>query len=181
MRTGAGLTATLIGIFAAFLIQQSLPAIHGLQGARVFLVPLIFCYAAMVLPFSLMLVCAFLTGLMCDLMYLHSVGGRVEIAVGCSIIYFVILGSIANGVRPSYLDGHWWPVIPISALGTSCYLLMQFVMISVRREGFVFEEAVLWRIVAPGLLAAALAPLLHFIVSSFSLLIPGDSPRSLRS
>jgi hypothetical protein len=135
---------------------------------------MIFCYAAMALPFSGMLIAAFLTGLLSDLMYLNVVGGRVEIALGCSIVYFVILGSIANGFRPSYLRGLWWPAIPLSVVGTWGYLLMQFGMISFRREGFVFEEAVLWRVLAPGLLAALFVPLLHAAVSLFSVFIPED-------
>jgi len=59
-------------------------------------------------------------------------------------------------------------------VGTPAFLLMQFVMISLRREGFVFDEAILWRILAPGLLAALFSPLLPFIVRPFAALIPED-------
>ncbi len=172
MRTAIGMLATCLGVFIAFLLQQGLPAVHVLHGARIVLVPMIFCYAAMVLPFPAMLGLAFFTGFVSDLFYLHIMEGRVEIAIGCSIVFFVITGSISNGFRPSYLKGHWWPVIPVAILTTSAYLLMQFVMISVRREGFVFEMAVLWRVLAPGLLVGLFVPLVHAVVQPFASLIP---------
>lgn len=180
MKAVIGVFCACLGVFVSFLLQQALPAVHVLHGARFVFVPMIFCYAAISLPFSGMLITAFFTGLLSDLMYLSVVGGRVEIAMGCSIVYFVIFGSIANGFRPSFSRGHWWPVIPLSALGTSAFLLMQFAMISLRREGFVFEEAILWRIFAPGLLAALFVPLLHVVVRPFAALIP-ESPSFARN
>ena len=174
MKAAAGALAACVGVFAAFLLQQALPAVHVLHGARFLFVPLVFCYGAMVLPFPAMLLVAFFTGLLSDLMYLNVVGGRVEIALGCSIVFFVIYGCIANGLRPSYLRGHWWPVIPLSVICTWGFLLMQIAMISLRREGFVFDEAILWRLLAPGLLAGLFAPLLHAAVKPFSTLIPDD-------
>ncbi len=178
MKPTIGAFAACLGIFVAFLVQQGLPGIHVLHGARFLFVPMIFCYAAMVLPFPAMLAVACFTGLLSDLMYLHVVAGRVEIALGCSIVFFVICGCIANGVRPSYLQGHWWPVIPLSVICTSAFLLMQFAMISLRRESFYFDQAVLWRILAPGLLAGLFAPLLHVIVRPFATLIPENPWRS---
>lgn len=165
MRTAVILLSLGVGVFAAFFFQQALPAVNVLHGVRLLLVPTIFCYAAMSLPFPAMLAAAVYTGLLTDLMYLHVVGGQVEIALGWSIVYFVALGCLSNGFRPGMLRGHWWPVILLGALGTSVLLALQFVMISLRREGFVFEEAVVWRIIAPGLLAALFAPILHLAVS----------------
>lgn len=175
MKAVVSALSACVGVFVAFLLQQALPAVHVLHGARFVLVPMIFCYAAMALPFPAMLFTALFTGLLTDLMYLHIVGGRVEIALGCSIVFFVIYGSIASGLRPSYLRGHWWPVIPLSVAGTWAFLFMQLAMISLRREGLVFDEAMLWRVLAPGLLAGLFAPLLHAVVRPFAGLIP-DSP-----
>ena len=179
MKSAAGAFAACLGVFAAFLLQQALPPIHVLHGSRFVFVPMILCYAAMVLPFPGMLVVAFCTGLLSDLMYLNVVGGQVEIALGCSIVFFVIYGCIANGFRPGYLRGQWWPVIPLSMICTSSYLFMQFAMISLRREGFVYDEAILWRIFAPGVLAGLFVPLLHTIIMPFAALIP-DNPWNAR-
>jgi hypothetical protein len=175
MKAGIGLAATCAGVFLALLLQQALPPIDAFQGARFVFVPLIFCLAAMALPFPLMLAAAFFTGFLCDLMYLHVVEGRVEIALGCSIVFFVIYGSIANGLRPSYLQGHWWPLVPLAGGGTAAYLLMQFVLISLRRQGFEFDPAVLWRVLAPGCIAAIFAPILYAAVKPFgAMLSPGS-------
>ena len=179
MKAAVGAIAACIGVFAAFLLQQSLPAIHVLHGARFVFVPMIFCYAAMALPFPAMLLVAFCTGLLSDLMYLSVVEGRVEIALGCSIVFFVIYGCIANGFRPSFLRGHWWPVSPLCVICSWSFLLMQFAMISLRRDGFVFDQAILWRMFAPGLLAGLFVPLLHAVVSPFAALIP-ENPWSTR-
>ena len=178
MKAAVGALAVCVGVFAAFLLQQSLPAIHVLHGARFVFVPMIFCYAAMGLPFPAMLLAAFCTGLLSDLMYLNVVEGRVEIAVGCSIVFFVIYGCIVNGFRPSYLRGHWWPVIPLSVICTWGFLLMQIAMISLRREGCVFDQAILWRVFAPGLLAGLVVPILHVVVKPFASLIPENPCRA---
>lgn len=172
MKTLLGLAAIIPGVVAALLLQEMLPAVNVLHGARFVFVPMIFCYAALALPFPAMLFAALVTGLLTDLMYLHVVAGRVEIALGCSIVFFVIYGSISNGFRPAFLRGHWWPLIPLSALGTSSFLLMQFLMITLRREELIFDQAVIWRVLAPGLLAALFAPLLHAMIRPFALLIP---------
>lgn len=198
MKTVVGVSATCVGIFAAFLLQQALPAVPVLHGARFVLVPLVFCCAALALPFPAMLMAAVVTGLLSDIMYLsvveailttqpstfvqlsdrmylNAVVGQVEIALGCSVAFFAIYGSIANCFRPSYLRGRWWPVIPLSVICTWAFLLVQFAMISRRRDGFVFDQALLWHLFAPGFLAGLLAPLLHVVVKSFGALIPDKS------
>lgn len=172
MKTSSGIVASCVGIFLAFLLQQALPAIGVLHGARLVLVPMIFCYAAMVLPLPAMLGVAFYTGLLTDLMYLHVVAGRVEIALGWSIVFYVIFGLIAQGLQETMRRGHWWPFVLLSGLGTSAVLLLQLVMISFRREGFAFDDACLWRAFSPGFLAAALAPALHFAVKPFGSFFP---------
>jgi len=174
MRVAAGLLATFFGVFIALLLQQALPPINAFDGARWLFVPTIFCLAAISLPFPAMLAAALFTGFFCDLAYLHVVGGQVEIALGCSIIFFVVLGSIANGFRPSFERGRWWPLIPLSALGTSAFLLLQFAMISLRRQSLEFEAAVAWRILMPGALAAVFSLALYFAVRQLAALLPAS-------
>jgi len=168
MKNTIGLAIFCVVLFVLLLVQSFIPPIRFLEGARLLLVPALFCYAALTLPYPAMLAAALVTGFLCDVAYVHVVGGQVEIAVGWSIIYFVILGSIASGFRPEMSRGRWWPVIPLSIVGTSCFLLLQFVMISVRREGFFFSPETAWRILVPGLLAGPFAMLVHFVVSFFN-------------
>ena len=160
MKTFIGVTTTCVGVFCAFLLQQCLPAVGILHGARFVLLQTMFCYAAMVLPFPAMLGLACYTGLLTDLMYLHAVDGQVEIALGWHIVFFVIFGSIAQGLKASMLNGRWWPFVLLSAIGTSAVLLLELAMVCFRREGFVFDSAALWRIFVPGILSALFAPVL---------------------
>jgi len=161
MRTLAGLAALFLAIFLAFPVQEMIPAVSALHGARLLLVPALFCYGAVALPAPAMLGLAVFTGLLTDLAYLHVVGGQVEIAVGWSIVFFVIFGLLANGLQPAFKRGHWWIPIPVTLVGTSLFLLMQFAMISLRREGFFFNEVVVWRIIGAGALSAVVAAMIH--------------------
>jgi len=161
MKTLVSLAALFLAIFLAFPIQEMIPAVPALHGARLLLVPALFFYGAVALPTSTMLALAVFTGLLTDLAYLHVVSGQVEIAVGWSIVFFVILGLLANGLQPAFQRGHWWIPIPLTLVATSLFLLMQFAMISLRREGFFFNEVVVWRILGAGVLSALVAFLIH--------------------
>jgi hypothetical protein len=89
--------------------------------------------------------------------------GSVEIAPGWSILLFVAVGSICQGVRELVLRGQWWWPPLLSAGSTVVYLAIQFAMITLRRfdtGGLYWSEGVLWRILAPGLVASLLSLLL---------------------
>ena len=172
MRTFTGVAASCVGIFFAFLLQLSLPAFGILHGGRFVIVPTIFCYAAMALPFPAMLGVAFFTGLLTDLMYLHVMDGQVEIALGWHIVFFVMFGIFSQGLQSSMQNGRWWPFVLLSSLGTSTLLFLELVMICFRREGFVYDSAALWRIFVPGILAVGFAPILYLAILPFTSVFP---------
>ena len=173
------LLAMFVGVILAFIIQDALPPMADFHGAHVLLVPLVFCYAAMVMPFPSMLAAALYTGYLSDLMYLHVVDGKAEIPLGFSIIYFVIYGCFANGFQPSMKSLNVLPFVLLSGVGTSLFLLLQFIAITVHRGGFVWGDPVTWRILAPGIMAALIAPLFYWTLSHIDRLIPATS-RKLR-
>ncbi len=175
MKLAIGWLALALAIFAALIMQEFIPRLDGLNGARVLLVPMLFFYGALTMPVWAMLLLAVYSGLVMDLMSLQIISGQVEIALGWSIVYFVIFGLLAHGFHPAFQRGHWWLHTLIAAVGTSLYLALQYAMISFRREGFVFNELVVWRILAPGLIAALFAPLVHLIAVQAGHLIPGLS------
>lgn len=166
-----------VGIFLAFVLQQQIHAINGLNGARVLLVPMLFCYGALALPTWAMLLLAAFTGFLTDLMYLNVVEGRVEIALGWSMVYFVIFGLVAHGFQPGFQRGHWWLHPLLSAGGTILFLALQYLMITVRRQELVYNEIVLWRILAPGLIAAVIAPFFYLAVFQASQFLPHGRKR----
>ena len=179
MKTLFDLAALFIGVLLAFIIQHAMPPMEGMHGAHILLVPMVFCYAATVLPFPAMLAAAVYTGFFSDLMYLHVVGGKVEIPVGFSILYFMTLGSIANGFQPSMREGNVLPFVLLGGLGTSLYLFIQFAVITWQRGDFIWENAVTWRILAPGVMAALIAPLFYWTLSHMDRLLP-DGSRTAR-
>lgn len=158
-----GFLVLALGIFLSFPLQELIPPIAVFHGARVMVAPVLFAYGALAFPYPLMLTLAVFTGLLSDLAYLHVVGGVVEIGLGWSIVYYVLFGSLAHGFQPAFQKGHWWIHMPMSFLGTSLYLALQFVMITFRREGIYFGEVTAWRILAPGVMALLLSPLVPLI------------------
>jgi cell shape-determining protein MreD len=180
MKALIDLLALFVGVFIAFVVQHALPPMDGLHGARVVLAPLVFCYGAIVLPFPAMLAAAFYMGLFSDLFYLHLAGGEVEIPLGVSIIYFVILGCLVGGFRNRPEATKIWVFSLLSGVGTCAFLLMQFLLITWHRGGWDWAEAVAWRILAPGVMAALLAPLFHLIASHIDQLVPDFSRRRVQ-
>ncbi len=157
----------LVAVFAALVLQELIPPMDMFLGARVLLVPLVFCYGALTLPFPAMLGFALFAGLLSDLANLQVLGDAVEIPVGWSILVYVAIGSICQGLRPLVLRGHWEIHAGMSGLSTSVILLLQFFAISLRRfdeGGFIYNDVVFWRIVGPGVVALLLAPMLYFVV-----------------
>ena len=179
MKLAVGWFLLAVGIFLAFVLQQQIHAINGLNGARVLLVPMLFCYGALAMPTWAMLLLAAFTGFLTDLMYLNAVEGQVEIALGWSMVYFVIFGLVAHGFQPGFQRGHWWLHPLLSAGGTILFLALQYLMITVRRQPFVFifNDIVLWRILGPGLIAAVIAPFFYLIVFQASQFFPGGRER----
>jgi len=178
MKLTVGWLSLALAIFLALIIQEFIPAVRFFHGARVFLAPMLFCYGALAMPFWAMLLMAIYTGFLIDLAYLNVPDGHVEIALGWSIVVFVFFGLFAHGLQPAFAGGRWWLHILLSAMCTSVFLALQFVMICFRRQGIFFNETVAWRIAAPGLFAAVLAPLVHLTVVKLRPYVRG--PRRLQ-
>ena len=175
MKLAIGWFSLALAIFLALIIQEFIPPLRFLHGARVFLVPMLFCYGALSMPFWAMLLMAIYAGFLTDLAHLNVVNGHVEIALGWSIVVFVFFGLFAHGLQPAFLRGRWWVHVLLSAVCTCVFLALQFVMISFRRQGFFFNEMVAWRILAPGVIAAAIAPFVHLGVVKISPYVHGPA------
>ena len=181
----------VLASFGALVIQHFIPPLEFLEGARVVIMPLILFYGALALPFSLMLALAFACGLMWDCLTAQvvttgmgtSATSTVEIALGWSILLYATLGGLMSGFRPLFQRGRWEIHCLMSGVLTSLILLLEFLMISVRRAAldeapFVFTQEVWWRIGGPGLVALFLAPVVFWMLSSFAALV-GYNPRSV--
>jgi cell shape-determining protein MreD len=170
MRDLITLVALLILTIFLLVLQELIPPFYALGGARLQLVPLLFCLGAFVLGFPSMLIFAFGAGLLFDLMNLQWVGPRPEIALGTTVLFFILLGAVCQGMRPLFQNGSYWLLSLMGGLATCLLPALQFLLLSLRRlesSGFFWSNDILWRIFLPGLLAAVLAPALlvvyHFI------------------
>ena len=170
----------LFSMFVAVIAEHfigPLPVIH----ARVLLMPIIVFYGSLALPMSGMLAITFIGGLMWDALNTQSVGekyidGIVEISAGWSIVVFAALGAIMNGFRPMFLRGRWEIHCLLTGLCTSVLVLVEYLMITIRRQPvhFVFNDEVWWRIGGAGLVAAFLSPLIFFLFNYLAALTGYD-------
>lgn len=160
------------GIYLALVAQEFIPPLPFLGGAHLLLVPALFCYGALWLSFPAMLGLALFTGLLSDLAFLHVVGDRVEIGLGWSMLFYVLLGTVLQPLRPLFLEGRWEVHCLASGASTLLLLLSQYVMVCLRRGSFLFDWTIFWHIVGPAVLALLLAPAVYFF---FSLLPAGTS------
>ncbi|HWB57871.1 MAG TPA: hypothetical protein VG733_00185 [Chthoniobacteraceae bacterium] len=161
--------------FVSLIVEEFIPPLAWLGGAHLYIVPVIMFYGAMALPYPGMLGLAFISGLMVDLAEnTHVVDSQVEISLGWSILVYAALGAIMSGFRPLFHRGRWEIHCLLSGLFTSLILLAQYLMITVRRGGFVYTPDIGWRIAGSGVAAALIAPFYFFVLNWVASLVGYD-------
>jgi hypothetical protein len=164
--------------FLSLAVQEYIPPLP--YGARVLLLPLVFFYSALAVPFPGMLFLAFTGGFMWDAMIAsQTVEGALEISLGWSIILYAALGAIMNGFRPLFQRGHGWEIhCLLSGPLLSIFVLSEYLMITFRRGGFYFPRIIWLRIGWEGIAAMVISPLvflvLHWLALSFGLIAPRE-------
>jgi hypothetical protein len=167
-------------VYAALIVQEFLPPLPFFANARLNLVPVIFCYGALWLPFPTMLGFALWTGLLADLADLHVVGDRVEIGLGWSMLFYVFAGTLLQTLRETFAAGRWEIHALASGALTLLLLLGQYLMVCLRRESFQFDNTVFWHLAGPALAALLLAPLFCFFFRLFPGGVRETVPRGRR-
>lgn len=153
--------------YLALVAQELLPPLHIFGDARIQLLPMLFCLGGLLMSFPLMLALAFGCGILFDLMHLQMVGGVPELAFGISILFFLLIGTICQGVSPLFHQGKWWIGSILSAIATSSLIALQFLLLSLKRMedgGLLWNTDVMWKILFPGLIAFLLAPALLLLL-----------------
>ena len=107
------------------------------------------------------------------------VNGNLEISLGWSIVVYAALGAIMNGFRPLFQRGHGWEIHCLLSGPLVCiFVLLEYLMITFRRGGFIFPKIIWWRIGGEGLAAMIAAPivflLLHWLALSLGILAPRE-------
>ena len=158
--------AFIAAMFVGFIVQHFVGVVPGF-GSQILLLPLIFLCAAAALPVWNMLCLAFVAGLMWDCMNFIPVEGRVDFPFGGTILLYAGIGSLMNGLRPLFLRG-WWPLHTLFAgLLTSLLVLVEYVILTFRREpfSFIWPREVWTRIGGSGLVVAFLAAPLFYMLN----------------
>lgn len=163
-------------VYVALIAQEFLPGIPFLANAHILLVTVIFCYGALWLPFPAMLGFALWTGLLSDLTNLHIADDRVEIGLGWSMLFYVIVGSLLQTLRGAFAEGRWEIHAIAAGAVTLLHQIAQYTMVCLRRESFHFDGAVFWHLLGPAIAAVFLAPLFYF----FFRLFPGGFQQGAR-
>ena len=154
----------LVLVLIAQIAEFFIPALPWLYNAHIYIVPVIVFYGAVALPFPLMLALAFYAGLLLDALTVQVIGGKVEISMGSSILLYGVLAGFMHGLRPLFVRGRWEVHCILSGICTSLIVLAQYLMITFRRGSLVFTPQIWWQIVAPGLVAMAIAPILFWFL-----------------
>ncbi len=153
----------VLASFLSLVVQEFIPPLVWLYGARVVIVPVLMFYGAMALPYWGMLALSFICGFMTDaLVDTQVVDSQVEISLGWSILLYAALGAVMSGFRPLFLRGRWEVHCLVSGLLTAIIVLAEYLMITIRRGGFIFPVEIWWRIAGSGVIAAMLAPIFFF-------------------
>ncbi len=142
------------------------PPLEWLGGARVFLLPTVFMFGALALPFSGMLGLSIFTGLFWDLLEIPWLSEGPELRPGWSVVVFAVLGALAQGFRPMFAryQGRWEVHCLLSGAGTVLYLIVQYAYLSFVRGLPEFHGGVWSRILGAGALALFAAPVIHFFL-----------------
>jgi len=152
-------------VVIAQIAEFYIPPLEWMYNAHIYIAPVIVFYGAMALPFPLMLALAFLAGILLDALTLQVIDGKVEIAMGWSIILYAVLAVIMHGLRPLFIRGRWEIHCLLTGICTSAIILAQYLMITFRRGSFLFTREVWWQVGGPGLIAMLMAPILFWMLN----------------
>jgi hypothetical protein len=152
-------------VVIAQIAEFYIPPLEWMYNAHIYIVPVLVFYGAMALPFPLMLALAFLAGVLLDALTVQVIGGKVEIAMGWSIILYGVLAVIMHGLRPLFIRGRWEVHCLLTGFCTSAIILAQYLMITFRRGSFFFSREVWWQVGGPGLIAMLMAPIVFWMLN----------------
>ncbi|MBT8038291.1 MAG: hypothetical protein KJO21_12180 [Verrucomicrobiae bacterium] len=162
---------------AACMVQQFLPAISGLHGARVLILPLVFLCAAASVDFPPMLLLAFICGFLWDAQHaLAPHGGNPEVyttpveslSFGYSIILYALMGLLMQGIQPLFRNGKWHISSLLAGIAIFLYLFSEYLLINFVRGDFVFPPTAFYRIYLTSALTMLFSPIIFWLIFQLS-------------
>jgi hypothetical protein len=161
----------LVVLLLTLALEDLLPSMIFFGQAHLVLFPIIFCFAALALPFIRALLFGMITGLLEGLMVMHIQHGHVEIRLGW-FIFFFMLWALALQLLSDLTRGVRWELHALaSGLCTATFILGEFVLLSFSRGNFLITSDLLLLSCVPAGIAVLLAPLVYGLLE-FSLSSP---------
>lgn len=155
------------------MLQQYLPAIPALYGARVLIFPLVFLCCAVSVNFSTMLLLAFICGFLWDAQHLlGEQGGNPEVYThpveplrfGYSIILYAVIGLLMQGIQPFFRKGVWHISSLLAGICIFLYLFTEYLLINFVRGDLIFPSVTFYRIYLTGALTMLFSPIIFWII-----------------
>lgn len=183
------LLATILLQLLAFVLQEYSPGFAMAHYASIMLPILFFFVASVAVPYPMMLVLAFITGLLWDARHLPTppqiIGPSAEnlssgvialpelaatghLPLGASILIFAALGAMLQGVRPQFNRGRIELPVLMIGLATALWLAAEYLLHALIRGSIPVPYGVLTKWVTNTLLAMLCAPALLLIVHAMA-------------
>lgn len=180
---------TFILLLCTFVVQEFIPGISMAQYATLFLPPVFFFAAAVAVPFPVMLIMAFTTGILWDARYvpgvfepteklansllgnssllseLDMVGGG---GFGLSILLFGLLGCFLQGVRPLFKRGRLELPVLLVGFTTFVWLFTEYLIMTFMRGSLYFPPQIWTKLITDTLLAMLASPLIFLLLYSLA-------------
>lgn len=158
----------------ACMTQQFMPAIGGLFGARVLILPLVFLCVSVTVEIPTMLSLAFLCGFIWDAQHwLPPHGGDPDIypeptdtlRFGYSILLYGMMGFLMQGIQPLFRNGKWQLSSLLTGIAILLYLVSEYLLINFVHGDFTFPAAALYRIYLTSALTMLFSPLVIWLLT----------------
>lgn len=168
---------TMLLLLAAFVLQQFLPVFDGFHHSRVLLVQLVFLCCAVTVPMPVMLVLAFVGGVLWDAQStLGPHGGDPEIYTrqvealrfGYSILLFGAMGTLMQGIQPLFKRGNWQSSALLSGVAVFLYLLCEYAIIHFVRGDWVVNRPTFMKMGFTALFTMCFSPFLFALLSKLA-------------
>lgn len=159
------------------MLQQFLPAIGGLYGARVLIFPLVFLCAAVTVEIPTMLGLAFLCGFLWDAQHtLAPHGGDLDIYTkpveslhfGYSIMLYGLMGFLMQGIQPLFKKEKWYLSSVLTGIAILLYLISEYLLINFVRGDFTVPASALYRIYLTSALTMLFSPVIFWLLTHIS-------------
>lgn len=159
--------ALVLAAYLAVIAQDFLPSMPFFAGAHVLLLPIVVCYALLWMPFPAALAFALYAGLIGDLASVHLDGDRVEIGLGWSMLYYVLVAAALHLPRRPWSVLRWETHCLVSAGATYFLLAAQYLMVCLRRGNLLLDGPTFLQLLGSALAVLLLAPLFYFFFGLF--------------